>query len=224
MKPVLQGLAATAVLVLTPLAAAHAQTSPVAVGVNLGTPGIGAEVQYSASDWLVVRGDADYLKFNRDEDYSGIDYDGKLKSQTVGLFADLHPGGSPLFVSGGAYMGKRRIDIDATPSGPVDVGGATFTPAQVGRIEGEAKMSNVQPFAGLGYDNTFTSGNSWNFRGLLGVAFSSKPKVNLRATGGTLSNDPTFQTRLRQEEADARRDAKKFKYFPILQVGLTHRF
>jgi len=47
--------------------------------------------------------------------------------------------------------------------------------------------------------------------------------VRLTTSGGTLSSDPAFQARLRTEEAQAREDAKDFRYFPIVQVGLTRR-
>lgn len=203
---------------------AAAQSSPVAVGVNLGTTGVGLEAQFSVSDSLVVRSSADGLSFDHDETYSGVDYDGKLKSMTAGLFADWHPGGSAFLLSAGAYVGERKVKLDAQPSGNVEIGGATFTPAQVGRIEGQAKMSDVQPFAGVGFDNTFTGDGAWGFRALAGVAFSKSPDVTLRATGGTFSNDPAFLARLRQEEQDLQDDADGFKYYPVVQIGVTRRF
>lgn len=216
--------AAVAALACAAATGAVAQTSPVAVGVNLGTTGIGLEAQFSVSDSLVVRSSADGLSFNRDETYSDIDYDGKLRSRTAGLFADWHPGGSAFLLSAGAYVGERKVRLDAQPSGPVEIGGATFTPAQVGRIEGQAKMSDVQPFVGVGFDNTFTGDGAWGFRALAGVAFSKSPEVTLRATGGTFSNDPVFLARLRQEEQDLQDDADDFKYYPVVQIGVTRRF
>jgi hypothetical protein len=217
-------LAAVAALALAPAGAALAQDGAFALGLNAGTPGLGAEAQVRVADGLVVRGGADWLSFSRDEDYSGVPYDGKLKSATAGLFADWHPGGSAFLVSGGAYVGQRKVDLKAQPTSNVNIGGASFTPAQVGRLDGRAKLSKVQPFVGAGFDNTFTTSRSWGFRALLGVSFSKSPDVSLRASGGTFSNDPTFQARLRQEEADIRDDAKDFKYYPVAQIGVTRRF
>lgn len=216
--------AAAAAVTLLSATAAAAQTSPVAVGVNLGTTGVGLEAQLAVSDSLVLRAGADTLRFNQDETYSDVDYDGKLKSTTAGLFADWRPGGSAFLLSAGAYFGKRKVTLDAQPSANVEIGGATFTPAQVGRLEGEAKMSDVQPFLGAGFDNTFTRKGAWGFRALAGVAFSKSPDVSLRAVGGTFSNDPAFQARLRQEEQDLQDDADGFKYYPVVQIGVTRRF
>lgn len=205
-------------------AASGAAAQTFAVGVNAGTPGVGVQVSTQVSEMLVLRGAVDGLSLSRDEDYSDIEYDGKAKLFTGGIFADLHPGGGAFFVSGGAYVGKRKINLRAQPTAAVEIGDQTYTPAQVGRLDGEAKLSNVQPFVGLGFDNTFTGDRGWGFRALAGVSFSKSPDVELTATGGALSSDPAFQAQLRAEEAEARDDAKDFKYFPVVQIGLTRRF
>lgn len=214
----------TAAALACAMASSAATAQTMAVGVNVGTPGVGLQASAKINDLIVVRGAVDGVSISRDEDYSDINYDGKAKLFTGGLFADLHPGGGAFFVSGGAYVGKRKINLRAQPTAAVDIGGQTFTPAQVGRIDGEAKLSNFQPFVGLGFDNTFVGERGWGFRALAGVSFSKRPDVNLAASGGTLSNDANFQARLRAEEAEARDDAKDFKYFPVVQVGLTRRF
>lgn len=201
---------------------AAAQTT--AVGASVGTPGLGVQASVKLNDLIVLRGAVDGLSISRDEDYSDIEYDGKAKLLTGGLFADLHPGGGAFFVSGGAYVGKREINLRAQPTAPVEIGGQIFTPAQVGRLDGEAKLSKLQPFVGLGFDNTFVGDRNWGFRAMAGVSFSKRPDVDLTASGGALSNDASFQARLRAEEAEARDDAKDFKYFPVVQLGVTRRF
>jgi hypothetical protein len=214
----------TALAAICATAAFPAAAQTIAIGANIGTPGLGVQASAKVSDMLVLRGALDGASISRDEDYSDVDYDGKAKLMTGGLFADLHPGGGAFFVSGGAYVGKRKINLRAQPTAAVDIGGQTFTPAQVGRLDGEAKLSNLQPFAGLGFDNTYVGDRGWGFRAMAGVAFSKRPDVSLTSSGGTLSSDANFQARLRAEEADARDDAKDFKYFPVVQVGLTRRF
>lgn len=210
------------------LAAAFAVASPaaaqVAVGVNAGTPGLGVQAATQINESLVLRGALDGMSLSRDETYSDIAYSGKAKLLTGGVFADLHPGGGAFFVSGGAYVGKRKLDLRATPTTNVEIGDVTYTPAQVGRLTGEAKLSNLQPFLGLGFDNTFVGDRSWGFRALAGVAFSKAPKVKLEASGGTLSGNAAFLAELRKEEAETRKDAKDFRYFPVVQIGLTKRF
>lgn len=216
--------AATGAAILSGAGGALAQDGNLAVSGNIGTPGLGAELQYRLNDSFVVRGGGDWMNFDYDHTYSGVDYSAKLKTSTAGLFLDWHPGQGGFFLSGGGYFGERKAKLDGTPTGPTEVGGLVFTPEQIGTITGDVEMSKTQPFLGLGYDNTFTGGGRWGFRVLGGVSFSDKPKVDLSASGGTLSDDPTFQAELQREEDDVRDDAKGFKYFPIVQVGLSYRF
>lgn len=206
------------------LSATGASAQTMAFGVNAGTPGLGAQVSARVSDRIVLRGAVDGMSLSHDEDYSDIAYKGDAKLFTGGLFADLHPTGGSFFVSGGAYAGQRKLKLQAQPTASVDIGGQTYSPAQVGRLNGEAKLSGVQPFVGVGFDNTFSGDRAWGVRAMAGVSFSQAPKLRLAASGGTLSGDPTFLAHLRREEAEAREDAKDFKYFPIVQIGLTRRF
>lgn len=205
-------------------AAAQGAGGDFAAGANIGTPGVGVQATARVSDLLVVRAAVDGAGLSRGETLSDIHYDGKARLLTGGLFADLHPGGGGFFVSGGAYVGKRRVRLTASPTADVEIDDETFTPAEVGRLHGRARLSKVQPFVGLGFDNTYVGERNWGFRALAGVSFSKRPSVSLTASGGTLAADPDFQARLAAEAADVREDAKDFKYFPVVQLGLTRRF
>ncbi len=217
--------AALGASILAGATGAHAQAGGrFAVGGNIGTPGLGAEVHYKLNDSFVVRGGGDWMNIDYDHTYSGIDYSAKLKTSTGGAFLDWHPMQGGFFLSGGVYFGDRKARLDGTPTGPTQIGDITYTQAQIGTITGDVAMSKTQPFVGLGWDNTFTHDSHWGFRVLGGVSFSDKPKVDLTASGGTLSNDPTFLQELQREEDNVRDDAKGFKYYPVAQVGLTYRF
>jgi hypothetical protein len=220
-KKIIARLALGSALLAAPAAV---QAQAFAVGANIGTPGVGVQVSAQANEMIVVRGAIDGLSFGRNETYSDVRYEGDAKLLTGGLFADLHPGGGAFLVSGGAYFGKRKLELVGRPTGSVEIGDVTYTPAQIGQLNGEAKLSKVQPFLGVGYDNTFTGDRTWGFRALLGVAFSKKPDVELTASGGTLSTNAAFLAELAEEEAEVREDAKDFRYFPVLQLGVTRRF
>ena len=198
--------------------------SPITAALNLGTPGVGAEVQLSLGPVFVLRGGIDTMGVQFDQSYSDIDYKGRFDFDTVSAFVDLHPFANAFLISGGVYVGDRTIDLNATPTAPVEIGGATFTPAQVGMLSGRVKLSDTAPFVGLGYDDSFYRDRRWGFRGIVGVAYSKDPQVGLDSTGGTLSNDPTFRARLAQEAADIQQDAKDRGLFPVVQLGATVRF
>ena len=203
---------------------ASAQDGRFALGAQIGTPGGGVSALYALTPNFVVRGSYDALKFDRDDSYSDIDYNAQLDFNSPGAFVDWHPTGNAFFVSAGAFFGDRSVDLDATPTTNTTIGGVSYTPAQIGKLTGKIELESTAPFAGLGFDNTFTTTGRWGFRLLAGAAFGDEPQVDLNASGGTLSNDPTFQARVADEEANIQDDADKFKVLPVIQAGLTYRF
>jgi hypothetical protein len=221
-SPCLLCIATAAALIMPALASA--QDRPFAAGINLGSSGVGVQGQYSLSPRFVVRGGYDMLRLDRNNTYDGIDYSAEVKFDSTGVFVDWHPTGGGFFVSGGAYFGRRDIHLDATPDSPTQVGGVTFTPEQIGSLTGKIELESNAPFVGLGYDNTFTRGGRWGLRILAGAAFGDGPRVNLDASGGTLSDTPFFQQQLTQEEAEIQEEADNYKILPVVQVGLTYRF
>jgi hypothetical protein len=214
-------LAAVSVLAL---AAAPARAQ-VTVGVHAATTGFGPDLQVKLSDYFSVRGSADWLDFSMSRDYDSVHYDGRMKLGTGGAFVDWHPWANAFFFSGGAYFGDRRVTIAATPASNVTLGGQSFTPSEVGRLNGAIKMASAAPFAGLGVDSN-ASGvkHGWGFKGVLGVAFSGKPSVSLTSTGGILSGQPLLSQAIAQEQANIANKASFLQYYPVVQAGLTYKF
>ena len=55
-------------------------------------------------------------------------------------------------------------------------------------------------------------------------AYFGTRKVDLNASGGTLSDQPAFQDRLAEEEREIQADADDYKVLPVVQIGLNYRF
>ena len=217
-------VAAAALLLSAGSAMAQSSEPGVAVGVTAGTSGAGLDVQIKLGPIFTLRGSTDRLTHSADESYDGIDYNGDLTFDTVGAFIDMHPLANGLLISGGAYLGDRDIALAATPTGPVEIGGQTYSPGQIGTLSGAIKLSDVAPFVGIGWDDTFYRSGRWGFRAVAGLAWSEEPEVVLTSTGGSLSNDPTFQARLRDESQQITEEAEGYGLFPIIQVGLNYKF
>lgn len=203
--------------------AAPAAAQQTAGSIHAGTMGLGVEVQVALGPTFVVRGGVDRLRHDFDRTYSGVDYGAGLNFDTVGAFVDVHPFRNAWFVSGGGYMGDRELRLEAEPTTPVEIGGATFTPQQVGKLTGEASLTQVSPFVGLGFDNTFTGRWRVGVRALVGVAIGEDPQVTLNSQGGTLSNNTAFRARL-DAEAERIEEEAEYALYPVAQIGLTYRF
>lgn len=194
------------------------------VGASVGTTGATLEAKFAPNDRIMLRGNFNYLEFNTDQDYDGIDYDGDLNLTTFGGFVDVAPFGNAFVLSGGAYFGNKTLDLLATPSSDVTIGGQVFTPEQVGTLTGEAELNSVAPYVGIGFDSFATSRSDWSFNARAGVMFTGSPDVELVSANGTLSQDPILLNELRAEVQNIEDDAENFKYYPVISLGVTRKF
>ncbi len=194
-----------------------------ALSLSVGTTGIGPELQYKATDRLVLRTGYNFLRYDTDDDIDDIDYEAELRASTFHIAADYHPFKNSFFLSGGAYIGGKSVNLDGNVNEPVEIGDQTFTPAEVGTLTGEVDLRTVAPFTGLGYNNAF-SGSPFAVKVMAGVIFTGSPEATLSSRGGTLSSDPTLQAELNQEEQNLEDDLEDFQFYPLLSLGFGYRF
>ena len=209
-------------------APALAQTGGrVAIGAQIGTTGVGAEVQVQATPMVTLRAGGDLFTYEEEAETDDYDYDAELDFSTLSAFVDLHPFQNPFFVSAGAYFGDRGVDVTGRPTQNVVIGGQTFTPADFGQLVGDADFGSSAPFLGLGWNNTFRTSGPIGFKIVAGATFGSDPRVELRREGGIAlppSIQAQFDAEVEQEEADLERELEDFKILPVLQAGVTYRF
>jgi len=198
---------AVAAIALAAAGSAHA----FGIGVRAGTTGLGADVAFRVAPTLSARLGYSKLDWNLDTSTDAVEYDGKLKLSGVNAFLDFSPLG-PFRLTGGFIFGDNQYDVTASRSG-----GTLHGTVEPGR--------SAAPYLGIGYGNV--SGLGVNFYTDVGIAFHGSPKVSLRATcPGSLS--PAQCTSL-QNEAAAERvrledKLKKYKYYPVVNIGLTIGF
>lgn len=204
-------------------AAAGAAQAQIAIGGGIGTTGATIEAQMKIIPGVVLRGGYNYLQYEADDTFDDIAYQGDLDLNTLGAFVDLHPFGNAFFITGGAYFGKKELDLNAAPTANVQIGSQTFTPAQVGTLNMTGDLKDTAPFVGLGWDTTFEN-TGLGFKFVAGAMFTGSPQVNLVSTGGSLSNDTNLQAQLALEEQNLQDDIDDYKVYPVAQLGLTYSF
>lgn len=202
--------------------AAAAEGGNWSVGVSGGTIGISPEVGYRFNRAVGVRANGGFFDYDRTEEIDDIEYDGTLKLKSFGAMADLYPFGGSFRISAGLRSSKNRIDLSAVPTANVEIGDDVFTPAEVGQLDGSVTFKKMNPTLTVGWGGKLKRGFSVGFEA--GVMMQGSPKMSLAASGGTLSNDPTFLQELQDERARAEDDAEDFKLWPVLQLHLKYRF
>ncbi len=211
-------LLAAAALLATGSAATAQDAGRFRLGVTGGTLGIGPEAGYRFSKSVGLRANATFLSVSHGFDSDDVDYDGKVKLKSGGAMVDVFPFGGGFFISGGARINGNKGRVVATPTGPQEIGGRVYTPAQIGTLRGRAETKNFAPQLTLGYSGGMQRG--FTFGTEVGALFQGR----VRLPALTASNSGINPADLEAERADLQDDIDDYKVYPILQLRIGYRF
>lgn len=202
-----------------------------AVGVTLGSSGIGFEVTKPFTDKVRGRLKFGFLDYDYEAKEDDIEYDLNLKNNTAGLLLDWHPFAGRFHLSMGVMNTAMEIGLKSQTQGSYDIGGKKYS-GDI-KLSGNIEFSPVSPYLGLGW-NTKVANTGLNFTAEVGVLMMGSPKVSINASGSAeeqggikidnVERNPEFQQRLEQERLDLEDDLKDFKIFPSLNIGLAYQF
>lgn len=230
-KTVLLGLAVSAMAFHS---TASAQNN--ALGVSLGTSGLGFEVTRPFTDTVRGRFKVGIFDFNVDREIGDIEYEANLKNNTVGLVLDWHPFAGRFHLSMGVMNTAMEVDLKSqVKAGTYNIGGNKYT-VQDGdlRLKGAAEFAPVSPYFGLGW-NTKISNTGLNFTAEIGVLLVGNPKVSVDASGKAqnettglvienVERNPEFQEKLEEERRELEKDLEDFKIWPGVNIGVAYQF
>lgn len=199
------------------LAAGSAAADGFGLGVKAGTLGFGVEGTFGLSERVNLRVGANDYSYSGSETASGIRYDGKLDLRSGAMLLDWHPFAGTFRLSAGVIYNKNKLRMTATPTSSQDIGGTTYTPAQIGTLTGEVTFKTTAPYAGIGWGNAARRGR-FGFTAEIGALFQGNPRVTLASSGAV------SQTDLNTEAQDAASDLDKFKVYPVISLGFSFRF
>jgi hypothetical protein len=180
------------------------------IGVRAGTTGVGADVAWSIAPTLSARLGYSALKWNRDVTTDLGRFDGKLKLSNFNTFLDFSPLG-PFRLTGGFLFNDNKYELSGERSG--------------GSLSGTVKPGkSAAPYLGIGYGNV--SGLGVNYYVDLGVVFQGSPRASLSAncTSPGSGACTTLESEVAAEQARLQDKLKDFKYYPVLNIGLTIGF
>jgi hypothetical protein len=215
MKHTLMALAA-----LTLTAGAQAQE----VYTGIGTHGVMLGYAHALSPDFTLRGDFGTLgSRNRSERDEGIDYEGKLTYNRVGLFGDWFAFGNGFRFTGGVTFNNMKLDLVAKGNGTqMTVGNNTFVSSTDDRLNVKIEFPKTTPYLGIGYGHQLSTG--WGFVFDLGASIG-KAKVSETHSGTNLGNTSIVsQADIDAELAEVRDDAGKIKAIPLIAIGFNYRF
>ena len=202
-----------AAIAVSPLPA-HAQGAGIAF--HVGTLGVGADIAASFGSHIGLRSGFNFFPTDIDATVSDVDYQIDFASPTFTVMLDLYLLG-PLRVSGGAVYTTDDIVLAGELTGPVDINGNVYSPAEIGTLTGTILTNELSPYAGIGLGNPGRS--RFGLFLDLGVAFHGTPGFTLTAVGGSANTLLLFQSDLAAEEQSIQDDLSKITVYPVATIG-----
>jgi hypothetical protein len=202
---------------------AHAQS----VAARVGTTGFGAELGFGITEHLGVRGSYGAGSFNYNVTESDIRYETKVKPNVGMVTLDVHPFGGWFRLSAGLGLNDTKADGTAdTTSGTLTINGTTYNSSEVGTVRGKITFKKAAPYLGLGWGAPARSQGGFYFTSDFGVMFS---KATGSVTGTCAPSLPANTCTALQADLDAeaqqfKQEVEKFKYYPVITLGVGYRF
>lgn len=196
--------------------------SPVAgqlgVAARAGTLGIGGEAALDLSDRLALRGGIGFMPFEVSTTFDGIEAELALPESWYNVGVDLYLNRA-MRIGGGFLFRSDDPRLTATPAEPVDIGGRTFTPEEIGVLTGVLRTEGRASYLLVGFGRHTSSGIGLSLD--VGAAFTGDPDVTLDAEGGTFSDQAELDARLDQEAQNFEDDMKGYlRFWPIVSLGI----
>jgi len=184
------------------------------IGIRAGTTGVGADIGFNLVPTVDARIGYSGLKWGYDVDTSQAKYDGDLKLSNLNALLDWRPlVGSFFRISGGVIFNKNKYEATGTPNGGV---GSFNALVESGK--------STAPYLGIGFGSV--AGMGANFYADLGVMFMGEPKATLTAncSGISAAQCTTLQNQTTAEQQRLQDELKRFKAYPVLNIGFTIGF
>lgn len=216
-----------AVVIAGLFAASAAWAEDYAVSGKLSTLGLGIEVTKPFSDSVAGRIGLNGYNYTTSGTESGIDYDFKLKLQTVSALADWYPWQGTFRASAGLMYNSNKLSLAAKPSsGTYTIDNVVYNASEIGSLDGSIKFNNTAPYIGIGWGNPVAKEKDWGFVADIGVLYQNTPKATLNVTCGTVTTTdcPTLQSHAEAERQQLEDALRSFKWYPVVSIGLSKKF
>lgn len=191
------------------------------IGAKAGTLGLGLEGTWQALPYLDIRAGFNTYSYDDEQSEAGIDYDVELDLTTFYATANLRAPLTPFRATVGIFSNSNELSLASRDAATFDIGGQTFSAADVGTLRGDVGFDSVAPYAGVGLDFRFADRIGLHIDA--GVLFQGSPELNLQADG-PIASDPIFQAELEAERAELQEELDDFELYPVVSIGLSVNF
>lgn len=205
------------------LVAGTAFAADLGVSAEVGTTGIGVHLSTALAPNLNVRVGGNFLDYKHNVSTSNVQYDAKLRLQTVDVLLDYFPTTSAFRVSGGIVFDNNKLTATGRP-GAGTIYTLNGTPYSLGNLTGDVTFRKTAPYLGIGWGNAAGPTKGWSLTSDVGIIFAGSPRSNLTASGCTGPACSMLAADLAVENANLQDKVHNLRYFPVLRIGAAYHF
>jgi hypothetical protein len=192
--------------------------------VVASTFGFGGELSVRLSQSVGLRGGYYLFSMTHSSDIEQIRYHLRPRLRHGAVALDLHPFHGWLRLTAGAVLSGSRADGRAVLNQPVEIGGRTYQPEEVGALLARAEYRRaVMPYAALGVAGAGRVTPTFD----VGVAFSGYPDVRLTVHSPLSGAERAeLEANVAREEASLRQSIRErswARFYPVVAIGLKVR-
>jgi hypothetical protein len=211
------------------ITAAGTVCAQVGITAEAGTTGLGAHVNIPLRSNLHLRLGAGYFTYNYTLRTFLVDYDAKLKINTYNLLLDWYPVQSSGFrLSAGLAYNGNNVTATGKPNieGSYLIDGNVYRISDIGVINGKVDFGKVASYLGIGWSKPSTKHKGWAFSTDLGLLLQGSPSTTLTSSGCTIHTIicNLLATDLVRESRSVNEEARDYRVYPVLRLGLRYQF
>lgn len=196
-----------------------------AVYGGIGFPGVTFGYDHTLSNSVSLRGEySGGLKLSKNGQREGVNFNGELKANSLGVFADYYPSAASGFrATGGVTLNDTNASLVASGNNTsaqingkaVNLNGQTYSV--------DLRYPRVTPYLGIGYNSLHNGSNAkgWGFfidAGLTIGKFKTSTTTTLVGVQGITQTDVDVQT------SKVRDGVSKLSVLPKIIAGLAYAF
>jgi hypothetical protein len=192
------------------------------VYLGAGLPGVMLGYAHAFDSRFGLRVDISTLgTHSGSQSEGGIDYEGTLKTNRSGLYADWFVSGGWRFTGGVTFNNFKLTLVGRGNGGTLDIGGKTTVTTPDDRFDVLIEFPKTTPYIGVGYGH-HAAKPGWGVVFDVGASIG-RAKVTGSVSGPNVSGNVT-QADIDRELEEVRDGVGKIRAVPQLSLGVNYRF
>jgi hypothetical protein len=190
---------------------------------QIGTEGVGIGFSEPLGTRDNVRAEFNGFALSHNFSTNDLNYDGRAKIYHGGLYLDFFPAPAtvPFRFTAGMIIGGDNVSGDATSmTGNVKINGTEYS-TNGETVHAKAKYPTVRPYIGIGFGHTPIAQKGFSAFFDAGVTYG-RPDVTLDVPADIVAE--AGQANVDAERQQLQDKADKWRWYPIVKVGVTYRF